>query len=226
VKSGSPLFFTQPDSSDHLEAYRLSSRGPADWHPARHDAEYLRTHLLSRSPDRRPSQTMAFEPLFLLALFTLILGNGAFKPNISTQVGGLYAPGDHRRDRAYSIFYVGINVGAFLAPLVCGTLGEELGWHYGFAAAGVGMTIALAVYLYAVPMLPPDEMHKAKAAGLDKKPLDRNEWRAVLALITLFLPTTFFWATYEQQGNTIALWADEHTDRTIDLIVWHGEIPP
>src|SRR5947208_7177234 len=106
---------------------------------------------------------MAFEPLFLLALLVLILGNGAFKPNISTQVGTLYAPGDHRRDRAFSIFYVGINVGAFLAPLVCGTLGEELGWHYGFAAAGVGMTIALAVYLYAVPMLPPDEMHKAKA---------------------------------------------------------------
>jgi proton-dependent oligopeptide transporter, POT family len=168
---------------------------------------------------------MAFEPLFLLALFTLILGNGAFKPNISTQVGGLYAPGDHRRDRAYSIFYVGINVGAFLAPLICGTLGEELGWHYGFAAAGVGMTIALAVYLYALPMLPPDEMHKAKAAGLDKKPLDRNEWRAILALIALFLPTTMFWATYEQQGNTIALWANDHTDRTIDLIVWHGEIP-
>jgi POT family proton-dependent oligopeptide transporter len=154
---------------------------------------------------------MAFEPLFLLVLVTLILGNGAFKPNMSTQVRGLYAPGDHRRDRAYSIFYVGINVGAFLAPLVCGTLGEELGWHYGFAAAGVGMTIALAAYLYASPMLPPDEMHKAKAAGLDKKPLDRNECRAVLALITLFLPTTMFWATYEQQGNTIALWADEHT---------------
>jgi POT family proton-dependent oligopeptide transporter len=168
---------------------------------------------------------MAFEPLFLLALFTLILGNGAFKPNISTQVGGLYAPGDHRRDRAYSIFYVGINIGAFLAPLICGTLGEELGWHYGFAAAGVGMTIALAFYLYASPMLPPDEMHKAKAAGLDKKPLDRNEWRAILALIALFLPTTMFWAAYEQQGNTIALWASDHTDRTIDLIVWHAEIP-
>ena len=166
---------------------------------------------------------MAFEPLFLLALLTLILGNGAFKPNISTQVGGLYAPGDHRRDRAYSIFYVGINVGAFLAPLVCGTLGEELGWHYGFAAAGVGMTIALAFYLYASPMLPPDE--KAKAAGLDKKPLGRNEWRAILALTALFLPTTMFWATYEQQGNTIALWANDHTNRTIDLIVWHGEIP-
>src|SRR5215469_17584993 len=69
---------------------------------------------------------MAFESLFLFALLALILGNGAFKPNISTQVGGLYAPGDHRRDRAYSIFYVGINVGAFLAPLICGTLGEKV----------------------------------------------------------------------------------------------------
>ena len=84
---------------------------------------------------------MAFEPLFLLALLTLILGNGCFKPNMSAQVGSLYAPGDPRRDRAYSIFYVGINLGAFLAPLVCGTLGEDVGWHYGFAAAGVGMTI-------------------------------------------------------------------------------------
>src|SRR5215471_3224386 len=103
---------------------------------------------------------MAFETLFLLALLALILGNGAFKPNISTQVGGLYAPGDPRRDRAFSIFYVGINLGAFLAPLVCGTLGEEVGWHYGFTAAGVGMTIALAIYLYAMPTLPPDELHK------------------------------------------------------------------
>src|SRR5262249_44757770 len=96
---------------------------------------------------------MAFEPLFLLALLTLILGNGAFKPNISTQVGDLYAPGDRRRDRAYSIFYVGINLGAFLAPLVCGTLGEEWGWHFGFTAAGIGMLIGLAIYLYAAPLL-------------------------------------------------------------------------
>jgi proton-dependent oligopeptide transporter, POT family len=168
---------------------------------------------------------MAFEPLFLIALTTLILANGAFKPNIVTQVGGLYAPGDHRRDRAYSIFYVGINIGAFLAPLVCGTLGEELGWHYGFLAAGVGMTIALAVYLYALPLLPPDEMHKLRAAGLDRKPLDRSQWRSIGALAVLFVPTTLFFATYEQQGNTIALWADDHTDRTIDLVVWHGEIP-
>jgi POT family proton-dependent oligopeptide transporter len=168
---------------------------------------------------------MAFESLFLLALTTLIIANGAFKPNIVTQVGGLYAPGDHRRDRAYSIFYVGINIGAFLAPLVCGTLGEQLGWHYGFLAAGVGMTIGLVVYLYALPLLPPDEMHKLKAAGLDKTPLARSQWRSIMALAVLFVPTTLFFATYEQQGNTIALWADDYTNRTIDLVVWHGEIP-
>jgi POT family proton-dependent oligopeptide transporter len=168
---------------------------------------------------------MAFEPLFLIALATLILGSGAFKPNMSAQVGSLYAPGDHRRDRAYSIFYVGINLGAFLAPLVCGTLGEELGWHYGFTAAGVGMTIALVIYAYAMPGLPPDELHKAKAAGVEEKSLDRNEWRAILALVVLFVPTTLFWATYEQQGNTITLWADDYTDRSIDLVVWRGEIP-
>src|SRR4029453_16330584 len=168
---------------------------------------------------------MAFERLFLIALVFLILGNGAFKPNISTQVGSLYPPGDRRRDRAFSIFYVGINLGAFLAPLVCGTLGEELGWHYGFTAAGVGMTIALAIYLYAMPTLPPDELHKAMAAGIENKPLDRNERRGILALIALFVPTTLFWATYEQQGNTLVLWADDYTDRTINLILWHGEIP-
>ncbi len=168
---------------------------------------------------------MAFESLFLFALTILILGNGAFKPNMSAQVGGLYAHGDPRRDRAYSIFYVGINLGALLAPFVCGTLGEEVGWHYGFTAAGVGMLIALAIYIYAVPTLPPDELHRARAEGTDKRPLDRNEWRGVLALVLLFLPVTLFWATYEQQGNTIALWADDHTDRHIDLVLWKGEIP-
>jgi POT family proton-dependent oligopeptide transporter len=117
---------------------------------------------------------MAFEQLFLLALGFLILGNGAFKPNISTQVGALYAPGDRRRDRAFSIFYVGINLGAFLAPLICGTLGEELGWHYGFAAAGVGMTISLVTYLAATPTLPKDAFEKRATLTT---PLDRTAWR-------------------------------------------------
>src|SRR6202051_1147945 len=172
---------------------------------------------------------MAVEQLFLFALLVLILGNGAFKPNISTQVGGLYAPGDHRRDRAYSIFYVGINIGAFLAPLVCGTLGQEVGWHYGFAAAGVGMLIGLAIYLYALPLLPPDELHKAQAAqianNLESRPLSRDQWRAVIALLVLFVPNTLFWATYEQMGNTTILWADADTDRTVALFGLSAQIP-
>jgi POT family proton-dependent oligopeptide transporter len=168
---------------------------------------------------------MAVEPLFLVALLALILGSGAFKPNISTQVGGLYPPGDRRRDRAYSIFYVGINVGAFLAPLVCGTLGEEAGWHYGFAAAGVGMLIGLGIYLYALPLLPPDELQKARVAHLERKPLDRDEWRGIVALLVLFVPNTLFWATFEQMGNTIILWADSSTDRTISLFGLSTQIP-
>jgi POT family proton-dependent oligopeptide transporter len=165
---------------------------------------------------------MAFEPLFLFALTMLILGNGAFKPNMSAQVGGLYAPGDPRRDRAYSIFYVGINVGALLAPLICGTLGEEIGWHYGFAAAGIGMTIALLIYIRALRILPPDELHRVKRTDNADTPLDRRERLRIVALLPLFAPTTLFWATHAQQGNTIVLWADDHTNRYIDLPFWHG----
>ena len=167
---------------------------------------------------------MAFEPLFLLALTVLILGNGAFKPNISTQVGALYRAGDPRRDRAFSIFYVGINLGAFLSPLVCGTLAEAFGWHYGFAAAGVGMTIGLAIYLYASRTLPPDERTRVRLAG-EQRPFTREEWRAMGAIVLLALPVTFFWATYEQSGNTIMLWADGHTDRTVNLLIFTAQIP-
>ncbi|HEY6024247.1 MAG TPA: peptide MFS transporter, partial [Pseudolabrys sp.] len=133
---------------------------------------------------------MAFEQLFLFALGLLIIGNGAFKPNISTQVGTLYPPGDRRRDGAFSIFYVGINLGAFLAPLVCGTLGEGMGWHYGFAAAGVGMTIALLVYLFATSNLPKDAFVKRTRL---RQPLDRAAWQSIIALLLLFAPVSLFW---------------------------------
>lgn len=89
---------------------------------------------------------MAVPALLHLALGLLVAGNGFFKPNISTIVGALYGPHDPRRDAGFTIFYMGINLGAFLAPLVCGTLGETFGWHYGFAAAGVGMVIGLVVF--------------------------------------------------------------------------------
>jgi proton-dependent oligopeptide transporter, POT family len=158
---------------------------------------------------------LMFESPFFLGLLALILGYGAFKPNTSTQVGALYARGDARRDRAFLIVLVGLNVGAFFAPLVSGTLAVHLGWRYSFALAGIGMLIALAVYLAALPTLPIDELHKAKAAGVEKKPLAPNERRAVLALLMLFLAVTLFYATSEQRGNTLVLWTADHS----------GEIP-
>lgn len=160
---------------------------------------------------------MAFESLFYLGLLFLILGNGAFKPNTSTQVGALYAAGDTRRDRGYSIFYMGVNLGAFFSPLVCGTLGQKIGYHYGFAAAGFGMLIALAVYLSGQKHLPTDLIMQQKYASTPKKnePLSHSDWLKLGAIFCVMTLNIVFWSVYEQQGNTLALWADAQTDRFV-----------
>jgi POT family proton-dependent oligopeptide transporter len=159
---------------------------------------------------------MAFENLFFPALVFLILGNGFFKPNISTQVGGLYPPGDHRRDRAFSIFYMGINLGAFFSPLVCGTLGEKIGFHWGFAAAGIGMVIGLLIYLWGQKHLAPDLiMQKKEAKQIYSAPMTREDWLKIGAIFAVMTLSIVFWSVYEQQGNTMALWADANTDRMI-----------
>lgn len=159
---------------------------------------------------------MAFESLFFPALLFLIIGNGAFKPNVSTQVGRLYAADDPRRDRAFNIFYVGINLGAFLSPLVCGTIGELYGWHYGFSVAGVGMLAGLGVYLWGMRFLAPDTLVRKDAGGpAVQTALTVEERRRITALGAVCLAATLFWAVAEQQGNVMALWADEDTDRHI-----------
>jgi len=159
---------------------------------------------------------MAIESMFLLALVFLILGNGCFKPNISTQVGNLYPEGDHRRDSAFTIFYMGVNLGAFLAPLVCGTLGQVYGWHYGFGAAGIGMIIGLVVYLFGQRFLAPDQHMLDQAAHISKpEPLTSNEWRAIAGLVILCTLNVFFWGVYEQQGNTLQIFADKNVDWTV-----------
>ena len=159
---------------------------------------------------------MAFEFLFFPALVFLILGNGSFKPNISTQVGNLYPRGDPRRDRAFSIFYFGINLGALLSPLVCGTLGEVYGWHYGFTAAGVGMVIGLLIYLSGQYWLAPDNLMKRKLAAEKAPPaLTAQESNRIWGLVAICIMSVAFWAAYEQQGNTIALWVDSYTDRVV-----------
>lgn len=159
---------------------------------------------------------MAFENWFFLALAFLIVGCGAFKPNISTQVGSLYPEGDSRRDGAFTIFYMGINLGAFICNLVCGTLATTMGWHYGFAAAGVGMVIGLVVYAWGQKYLAPDSLTIARAgaaggAAAKVERLSSDEWKRVWALVALCLLNVVFWAVYEQQGNTMQTWADERT---------------
>ena len=99
---------------------------------------------------------MAFEALLFPALALVALGNGLFIPPLATQVGSLYADNDPRKAYAYSAYYMGINLGGLLAPLVCGTLGELYGWHWGFAAAGIGMAIGLVVYVTYLRLLPPE----------------------------------------------------------------------
>ncbi len=168
---------------------------------------------------------MASEALLFPALTLLIFGGGLFKTNTTAQVGMLYAHGDERIDRAYSIYYVGTNLGAFIAPLVAGTLGEDVGWHYGFGAAGVGMIIALGVYIWGWKELPAVGLQKDKKAAAPKKPLNRSEWMSVGALIVLVIPLTLWWACYEQQGNIIALFADSGTDRRLIPGIVNWEIP-
>jgi len=160
---------------------------------------------------------MAFEKLFYPALVFLVLGNGAFKPNISTQVGSLYQPGDARRDRAFNIFYVGINLGAFCSPLVCGTLGEVYGWHWGFGVAGVGMVIGLLIYIWGQRYFPPECAVRRPAADCRTGggALTADEKGRVWLLIFMCLFSSVFYMAYEQQGNTMALWEDEDTDRHI-----------
>jgi proton-dependent oligopeptide transporter, POT family len=159
---------------------------------------------------------MAAESMFLLALLVLILGNGCFKPNLATQIGSLYPVGDPRRDRAYTVYYAGVNLGAFLSPLVCGTLGQVYGWHYGFGAAGVGMLIGLTLYLVGQPYLPADQLTLAKAAHAEKTkaPLTAAEWKVIVGLAALCALNVVFWGVYEQQGNTMQLFADRNVD-------WH-----
>ncbi len=99
---------------------------------------------------------MTFEPLLYLALATIALGNGLFLPSLPSQINDLYRADDPRRGWAYNVYYVGINIGGFLAPLVCGTLGEFYGWHWGFGAAGIGMLAGLAIYIYGGRYLPAD----------------------------------------------------------------------
>jgi len=168
------------------------------------------------------------DSLFFFGLLALIVGNGGFKPNISTQVGNLYKTGDSRIDRAYSIFYVGINVGAALGPFICGGLAQGVAWHWGFFAAGVGVSLAVIWYLFALRTLPPDRITRARESRetVSKTKLTNDDWKAIGAIILLIIPSALFWMAYSQQYIGILLWAQDYTDRTFAIPgLFHFDMP-
>jgi POT family proton-dependent oligopeptide transporter len=174
---------------------------------------------------------MTFEPLFYLALATIALGNGLFLPSVPSQIDGLYRPDDPRRGWAYNVYYVGINIGGFLAPLICGTLGELYGWHWGFGAAGVGMLLGLIIYILGGKHLP-DQVRAVKQELAPAAPLaPAGKYRSTFILLfAVGLAVTVFRGAYEQFGNTLALWADVGVDRTIGLwtipMTWFPSLNP
>ncbi len=135
-------------------------------------------------------------PFFFGAMILLIMGNGFFKPNISTVVGSLYEENDPRRDGGFTIFYMGINLGALFSPLVCSTLGEKIGWHWGFGAAGVGMVLGLAMYLWGQKALLGDKGLKPATAG--EKPYVPF---ALIGVVLVFLiASAFQFSGYDLKG--------------------------
>jgi POT family proton-dependent oligopeptide transporter len=158
---------------------------------------------------------MAFEAPFLLALVLLMLGVGLLKGNVSAQVGSLYRGADRRREAAFQLFYLAANVGVFTAPLVCGTLGELLGWHWGFAAAGVGMLVSLAIYLTGYSRLPPDTLAVARRDAGERPRLTRADVPTLAALGVLLVVVALFWIANGEVLNAYMVWAKSHLDRRI-----------
>ncbi|MBX9940664.1 MAG: peptide MFS transporter [Candidatus Obscuribacterales bacterium] len=188
--------------------------------------------------------TMAIPSLisFYAGLALIILGTGFLKPNISTMVGKLYKPDDNRRDAGFSIFYMGINIGAMLSPLACGYLAQsehfkqvlkslglapEMSWHFGFAAAGVGMCIGLAHLIFQYKLLDgigeklsarqieTSTVTENQEQGGSKWQLTESEWHKVGAIACLFVFNLLFWSIFEQGGSSLNLFAERLTEKNI-----------
>ncbi len=188
-----------------------------------------------------PLSSFIFNPqqlAFIFGLVVLIIGNGFFKPNISTMVGSLYPEGDKRRDSAFTIFYMGINLGALLAPFVAGGLGDTgnpADFKYGFLAAGIGMLFGLVQFYigknkYLVtpdgkPVgMPPEKKSKAEKQEDEHPPLTKIEKERIAVIFILAFFVIFFWAAFEQAGVSLTFFADGMTDRVVGFLD-NWEIP-
>src|SRR5207249_12290563 len=156
-------------------------------------------------------------PFFYAGLSLIVVGTGLLKTNVSTLVGSLYEQGDERRDAGFSIFYMGINLGAFLGPLIAGKLAQGVDWHLGFACAGVGMVFGVVQYVLGRGRLQPgierlEAQRRARLAaqmgsGTPQAPLTADDWRRISAVVVLFVFASLFWGAYEQAGSTLNLFA-------------------
>jgi proton-dependent oligopeptide transporter, POT family len=175
--------------------------------------------------------TLAFHPLsfFYTGLALIVVGTGLLKPNVSGIVGSLYDTQDARRDAGFSIFYMGINLGAALGPFIAGYLAQRVDWHLGFACAGVGMTLGLIQYVMGRKHLQPaidrlaEQRRVARAAPVaSSAPMDATfggftkvEWKRLAAMAVFFVFAAIFWGAYEQAGSTLNLFGDRYTRTSI-----------
>jgi len=167
--------------------------------------------------------TLAFHalPFFYAGLSLIVIGTGLLKPNVSTLVGSLYEQGDERRDAGFSVFYMGINLGALLGPVIAGKLAEAVDWHLGFACAGVGMTLGLVQYVLGRRRLQPAidrlaarpapaAVSPGLAPGVSHGGFTAADWKRMTAVVVFFAFASLFWGAYEQAGSTLALFADRY----------------
>jgi len=175
---------------------------------------------------------------FFAGIVLIIIGTGFFKANVSTMVGQLYGDKDPRRDAGFTIYYIGINTGAFFGPLVCGWLAANprFGWTYGFGAAGVGMALGVTCfvllrkrYLGDIGMVPTGQMRMPDGGKASAEPLTKEEKDRVLAIIIVVIFVAFFWLAFEQAGSSLNVFAQQKTQRVVGgvlgRIVPNGEIP-
>ncbi|HEY5072204.1 MAG TPA: peptide MFS transporter [Caulobacteraceae bacterium] len=165
---------------------------------------------------------MAFEFSFLIALSCLLIGVGCFKGNIASQVGELYAPGDLRRADAFQVFLLGVNVAVIVSPLVCGTLGQRVAWHWGFGAAGVGMLIGLSVYLAGRRWLPPERARQVRGEARIVRPkLARGEGKTIAVLVALLPVLALAGVGNQEIFNAYLVWGEKNYD-----LVFFGQTMP